>query len=442
MRAFARLLGTTSAALCSLVAGAAQAQINVPNSGSVTALPPATSADSVEAARRADQASAALEPVGAHFGSFTVLPRMEAGLVYDSNIYALERNTDDFIVKLSPSVTLNGDFATYTNTIRVALDRYNYLDNKRENRTDYAIGGNHRLELAPQTFLTANAAYSRNHEDRGDPNSIQSSRSPVRYDLMEAAAGFARDLSTLRLGADVGIRRYNYADSAQLGGGVTNNDDRDRNQFRAAGRLGFELSPGYTVVGRLAYEKIDYDDRLDDFGFNRSSDGYRASIGVGFELTRLLIGEVFGGWIKRSFEDPRFGNISDPLFGASLTWNPTELTTVRLNADRTVEETIAIGYRAYLATGASVNVEHELMRTLRLSGTVRYSRNKYERASISTVGPRKDDNYGASLVLRYILNRNVYTSLGYDYSARGSTATGIGSDFKRNKVLATLGVQF
>ena len=445
MRAPIRLVGLTSVALFALVAGEANAQRAVstpPDSAYATGVPTGREVNPNTDRRLEDQSSAALEPVGARFGSFVALPKVEAGLIYDSNIYGLERETDDFIAKVSPSLTINGDLGTYTTTIRLALDNYNYFSRTNEDRLDYAIGGNHRLELASQTFLNANAAFSHNHEDRGDPNSGFTTRKPIAYDLYELGAGFTRDLSTLRFGVNGGLRRYDFKDSTRIIGGILNNDDRDRNQYNVGVRVGAELSPGYAIVARFGYDKVDYDNTLDDAGFARSNDGIRASLGVGFELTRLLTGEVFGGYLSRKYDDPRFDKISSVLFGAAVSWFPTELTTVRLNVDRSVEETVILGYRGYLASSVGVNVEHELLRTLTLTGGVRYAYNKYERSTLVTVPKRSDDNYGLSLALRYILNRNVYTSLGYDYSARNSTETTVGSDFKRHKVLATVGVQF
>ena len=440
MRASARLLA--SIALVAAPFGAAYAQVlptTPADSNDVSALPNRPAPERSDA-RAQDRASQSLDPVGAHFGSFTAYPKVEAGLIYDSNIYGLERETDDMIAKVSPSLTIQGDTGIYQGTIRLALDRYEYFDRTTENRTDYAIGGNHSLELAPQTFVTANGAFSFNHEDRGDPNALATNLRPTEYYLYELGAGFARDLATLRLGADVGFKRYDYNNARQIGGGITNFQDRDRNQYKVAGRAGFEFSPGYTFVGRAVWDKVDYDRRFNGQGFQRSSDGWRLSAGVGFELSQLLTGEIYGGWLRRNYDDARYGTISKPLFGGALTWYPTELTTVNLNVDRSVDETLAIGFSGYTTTSFSLNWSHELTRTFSINGGGRYGHLNYGLSTVGTID-RTDDTYGLNLGLRYILNRNLYTSLGYDYSARQSTAVGVGSDFKRHKVLATIGLQ-
>ncbi|WP_165799504.1 outer membrane beta-barrel protein [Sphingomonas oleivorans] len=392
--------------------------------------------------RAADPEAAALEPVGARLGSFIIYPKAEAALMYDDNIYALEDKTDDAVIRLSPSIGIQGDMGRYTTNLRGRLDRFEYSKRDSESRTDWSVNGGNRYELAERTYLTGNAGYSRSHEDRGDPNSSFTNLRPNVYKLTELGAGLSRDLARLRAGIVGGYKYYNYNDAEQIGGGITNNDDRDRHEYLVEGRLGYEFSPGYALIGRFQWDQVDYRLPFDDATFDRDSRGWRATAGVGFELTRLLIGEVSAGYLHRSYDDSRFGGISRASFGAALNWYPTEITAVRLTADRKVEETVTPNYRGFLASSFTLNVEHELLRTLTLTASARYSHNDYVRANTGLAPRRNDDVYGASLLAKYALNRNLYTSLGYDWVKRDSTAIVRGSNFSRNKVWVAVGTQF
>jgi hypothetical protein len=241
-------------------------------------------------------------------------------------------------------------------------------------------------------------------------------------------------------GVDASYRKYDFANNRQIGGALVNNQDRDREQYRIAGRLGLELSPGYRILARGAYQKIDYDLNFDDAGFNRDSKEVRGTLGVQFELTRLLQGEVFGGYLNRTYRDPRFADVSAPVFGANLTWFPTPLATVRVNIDRTVQETVVANTRGFLSTAGTIALDYEVMRTLILTGTLRYSHDDYRGSRLVTTS-RNDDYYGGSIGGRYLFNRNFYGGLSYDWTKRTSTFAGPGFEYNRNRITATLGLQ-
>ncbi|WP_116090386.1 outer membrane beta-barrel protein [Sphingomonas crusticola] len=387
-----------------------------------------------------DAARRALEPVGARFGSFTLFPKLETQLMYNDNIYALQNKTDDFIARISPQADLRGDFGTVTTALRAAVDRYQYFDNTSENRTDWSLGGNAQAEARRGLFIYGAGGYSKAHEDRGDPNASYTDRDPTKYNLTEAGAGISSDITRLSYGLDASYRKYNFADNRQISGAIVNNDDRDRSVSRIAGRVGLELSPGYRVLARGSYQKIGYDLNFDDAGYNRDSKEVRGTLGVQFELTRLLQGEVFAGYLNRTYKDPRFSDISAPVFGTSLTWLPTPLATVRLNIDRTVQETVVAGFRGFVSTSGSLSIDYEVLRTLILTADVRYGHDDY-RGSRLVPTTRNDDNYGASVGGRYLFNRNLYGGITYDWSKKSSSFTGPGLEYNRNRITATLGLQ-
>lgn len=67
--------------------------------------------------------------------------------------------------------------------------------------------------------------------------------------------------------------------------------------------------------------------------------------------------------------------------------------------------------------------------------------NNYIRTRGTLVPVRQEKYYGASVGMRYDLNRNLYTVLGYDWNKKTSTAVGAGSAFSRNKASLSIGLQ-
>ncbi|MFC3714019.1 outer membrane beta-barrel protein [Sphingoaurantiacus capsulatus] len=395
----------------------------------------------LEENRENDTQSSELEQVGGRVGAFRVLPRIEAGLLFDDNVYATDGGErSDTIYRVAPSLLLTADTSRYRWDVRAGVEFLEFDKFDDESRTNYGAGTTFRTEVVRDTRLSGRLSYDVDHEDRGSPNALTSNSEPVKYKTFDTGLGFERDVSRILFGVDGGYRKLNFDDVERNNGTIDNNDDRDRSLAQVGGKIGYEFSPGYDFLVRASYDSINYDEASDDLGFDRDSKGFRITGGIGFELTRLLTGEIFAGYLNRNYDDARFQTTKDAIFGAGLIWSPTELTTVRINLDRSIEETVFPGYTGYLNTSSSVRVTHELTRQLTLNGGVNYSKNKYERSIGSTAAARSDDNYGAQASLRYQLNRLLYTSAGYEWISRESNLPA--SDYGRNKFLITLGAQF
>jgi hypothetical protein len=435
---FNRLSGSAVVLAVSFSTSAIAQQTSI----SVAPVTPAGAPIGAPAAREPSTDKDSMQPVGAHFGSFTFFPKLEGAVSYDDNIYALGTKTDDVVGRLSPSMALKGQLDPYTLNFLASLDRLEYGHNKSESRTDWSTSTNGGFEFAPGSKILLNAGYGKGHEDRGDPNALTTNVKPTKLSTTSAGFEIKRELARLKAGIKGSFQRYNYDDALQIGGGITNNDDRDRDDYAVEGRVGYEFSPGYSVIARLGYDKIHYDDRLDDGGYARSSKGLKASAGVAFELTRIVTGEATVGYIWRKYKDARFPDVKRFGYNASIEWFVTDLTSLRFIADRGGQETVAPGYLAYIADTFSIRVEHELMRTVKLTATARFINNDYLRNNIVAVPTKSEKYYGGSLGVRYDLNRNFYALLGYDFNKKTSNATTPGSAFTRNKLALTLGSQF
>ena len=395
----------------------------------------------LEENRAGDRESAQLEQVGARAGAFRVLPRVEAGVLFDDNVYATETNErSDTIFRVAPSLLMTADTSRYRWDIRANVEHLEFDKFDDESRTNYGAGTTLRTEVVRDTTLNGTLNYDVSHEDRGDPNSQLANVEPVKFKTFDAGVGFERTVSRAIFGLDAGYKNLNYNDVARLNGTIENSDDRDRDVAVIGGKLGYEFSPGYNFLVRAQFDQVSYDESVDDQGFDRDSKGFRVTGGIGFELTRVLTGDVFAGYIQRNYDDARLQTIKEPTFGAGLTWSPTELTAVRISADRTIEETVFGGYNGFVNTTASVRLEHEFTRQLTFNAGLRYAKNEYVR-TVGSVAPKRDDDYtGASIGVRYAVNRLLYAGAGYEWNKRESNLPA--TDFNRNKFLLTLGAQF
>ena len=160
-------------------------------------------------------------------------------------------------------------------------------------------------------------------------------------------------------------------------GGLINNEDRNRKQYEVGARLGYRVTNQVQPFVQGYWVSRDYVSTFDDFGFQRSSSGYRAALGVSATLSSALKGEIYGGIMRHRYDDVRFADVTTPDFGGRLTWRPGGGTSLRASVDRSIEETTLLGSAGYIRTALGASVEQEVRPDLYLNGHLYYSQNDY-----------------------------------------------------------------
>ncbi len=374
---------------------------------------------------------------GLPMGAFRVKPTLNVAESYNDNIFAAESNEqEDFITTVKPGISVESNWSSHSLTAYTNGAFGFYADNEDENYEDYGTGIDLRLDVLRETYLFAGANYARNHEERGDPNNAAASTEPTSYDLTSANVGVYRGLRRFSLSLDGNYENYAYENGRQSNGTLIQNGDRDRDVYKGTARLGYEILPDYEAFIRGTYNTKDYITAVDDNGINRDSDGYEVEGGLSLDLGGKTRGEVSVGYIEQRFDDASISDIDDVTFGASVLWNPTGITSVRLNIDRTIEETTQANSGAFINTSYGVAVEHELMRNVLLGANASYAEHTYEGGSLN----RKDEWTRAGAEAKYLLNSYASLNLNYDYTDRDSSVTG--QDYSSNVVTAGVGIKF
>ena len=373
-----------------------------------------------------------LDALGVRQGSFIVFPSLEVGETYNDNIFATQNNeNDDFITTVTPAIRARSDWNQHLLQLDGKVDVVRYASSSQEDHEEWQIGANGRLDIRRDTNATAAVKYEVGSEERGsvdDANGVE----PTEFDVTSLDAGFEHSWN--RVSADVnGSFRQRDFDDVRTTTGTTNNDDRDRDEYKLDVRGGYEIQPEYEAFLRLILTSINYNDAVDDAGVNRDNDGYEIRAGARIDLTGLLFGDVFAGYIRRDYDDPSLSNVDDFTAGVDLTWNVTPLTTIKGGVRRLISETTLASASGNLSTEAKASVDHELLRNLILSGRIGFKRDEFE-------GTNREDEYsGAGVGAKYLLNRYLTFTLDYEYTNRDSNAAN--SDYDRNKFLLKVRAQ-
>jgi len=379
-----------------------------------------------------DRARPEYDPVGARLGTLWFFPSLGLGVAHDDNVFAAPRNTvDDVLFTQAPRLVMESDFPRHALGLDVGAEIGRYLDQRTENYEDLRLETSGRIDVQRDTEILAAAGWARLHQDRSAPDDT-GAREPILFRRAHADAAYRQSFNRVGLRVGGTVRHFDYDDAVSPAGPI-NSDDRDRLAARLDSRLSYVVADAYRAFIDMAMMRTGYRVARDDNGFDRDSRGREVFIGAATDPGGIIFGELMVGRIVHDPDDARFSGVSDWALRAGLTWNVTRLTSIRGGLSRDVEPTTVSGASAVLASGATLDIDHELLRNVvvRAGAAVR---------AYDFVGTaREDDVLTWTLGARYMLNRTLSLNLDYDGTERDSTRPdGV---FSRNRVLLQLRLQ-
>jgi hypothetical protein len=377
-----------------------------------------------------DRPKPELDPLGVRAGGFLIFPKIEVGTTYDDNVFATENNKQgDFIFQVLPTITAQSDFSRHQLRFSAGADVGRYADQTSENYIDYFATGAGRYDITGDASLLANLSYRQLHEDRGDPDSPTSASEPIEFARSNAGLAYQQRFNRVTGRIGIGAENEDYDDVASITGTTLDQDDRDRWAYSATGQVGYDLYPGYQPFLRFTYTRTEYEEGLP----KPNSDTYEAVVGTTLDLTNLLTGEIFIGYLARNYDENKFSNFSGLAYGLKLDYAVTQLTSISGNIERGVEEGFATTPNPRDRTTFKVGVDHELLRNLVLSALAEYQMDDYQNTN------QQEDFYLVQAGATYNINRNFYLRGTYSYSTRDSNLPG--EDYDRNLFLLRVGAQ-
>ncbi len=376
---------------------------------------------------------------GARVGSFLFSPSIGVDGKFNSNIFAQETDeVDDFIAIVKPSLALVSDWNNGYLGLFANADIARYADNTSENYEDINLSAAARIDVAGNSNITFDIGYSDLHEDRGSPDAVGSQIEPTTFSIFSAGVGFVRDEGLVSFAVAADYEKRDFDNVANVGGGTSINDDRDRETYTGSARLGYHLNEEYEAFVKFTTLGVQYDDSRIDGGPLRDSDGWSVVGGTAFNLGGASEGEFYLGYEKRDFDSSSLSDTNIFTYGASLLWGASDLTSVKFSVDRFVDET-TVQQGTVFASGTvnsafALRVEHELQRNLLLNASGSFTKMSFINVT------REDDLFKAGAGAKYLMNRNFALTASYDYEKRDSNVAN--SDYNRHQFLVGLTAQW
>jgi hypothetical protein len=368
------------------------------------------------------------DQVGLREGGFLVLPELNVTTLYDDNIYALSNHLiGDEELQLTGQVTANSQWSSNALNAFARIGQSVYASHSSEDETTGAVGVDGRLDYDRSFNGTGAVSYSSNIEPRTAVSASPDAASPVRYDVGDVTGTLSKEFNRLKLTGSVQFDNYMYDNGRTTSGGYLEEGYRDNNEVNATGSASYAISPD--VAFFVASSISDFSYINNGVGvLNRNSNGYRADVGVDFELSGPFRGRLAGGYLEQSFDAAGVPKFSGYDVSGTLQWFPTQLTTVTANTARTVRDSGILTAPAYLSTLISLSIDHELYRNVLLGAKFNYEDDTFQGIK------REDGISSATLSAEYLLNRGVAVSLYYDYINQNSTGTERGALFVINRI--------
>ena len=371
------------------------------------------------------------DPLGIRAGGFLIFPSITVDSEYNDNVFATDEDEDDdFIFTFRPRIGVRSNFPRHSINWTVQSDIGRHVDNTDEDFEDFGTSLAGRLDITRRNRLVGSARFARDHERRDDPEDpgADVADEPVEFYDFGGTLGFEQDFNrfNFRVLGTVDRRDFDEDDPD------VPEDDRDRTLYGTSVRTGYFISPRINAFlqGGFRREMRDTSDQGTP-PEKRDNNVYDARVGTAIDITGLLFGEVSVGWSLQEFDESELDSENGLVYNAGLTWNPTRLTSLRLDANGGFAPS-DVG-ASNLRNQIAVRVDHELLRNVLIGGRVAYRRDDFQDTD------RTDNRFDVGPNVTYLLNRYLSVGAGYTFTTRDSDDSD--REFTRNAVTLRLNAQ-
>jgi hypothetical protein len=362
------------------------------------------------------------QALGVQVGSFQLFPVVTGTEAYDDNIFATTTGRDsDWITTMSPSIDLKSNWSRNSLELTASDVSNFYGSHTTEDTNDYKFNLAGQIDTSYQSSFSGSFGYGHYSLPRTSEVTLGDTSSPVEYDGLNANVAAVQTLNRLRVVESVTLNRTAYANAADAAGDVLPLSQLDNDQVVANLRTSWAINPDIALSASATYNVRRYDDSPPLAPLDRNSDGYEATVGADFDITRLIRGQVQVGYLSQHYQSPLFHDVSGPDVHAKVEYFLSGLTTITLHADRTVIDDIDPVSISFLETQGGVRIDHELLRNLILSGRLDYENDDF------TGVLRNDRRTTASARGTYLMNRHLGFTAAYsiiDVQSSGAARIG------------------
>lgn len=357
-------------------------------------------------------------PTGIRVGSFVVLPQLEVGSLFSSNLLRTStRPQSDIAGTVLPEVRIVSNWRRHAIELRGRGTLSAFADLASENDRAYTLEARGRYDISRRISIEALTSRDVAQESRSSVDALQGlgQRTTVTTDTLAATYNQRFNRLSLQLRGSVIEQRYDNPDQSGAGtfAAVGNRDVRTTEE---AARTTWEFKPTLLAFSEIAINQRDYAAVSSSDGILRNSAGERYRLGIGFGSTsQTLRGEIALGYGRQRPDDRRLVEIDGFLVDATVAFRMSAFTSLLATARTDFTETTLASSPGALSRSFTGELRHTLRRNLIATGTIAVSLLDYRGVSLS----ERETTTG--LGLEYFADRDLVLFGGWRHIALDSS---------------------
>ena len=362
------------------------------------------------------------DPVGIRAGSFILRPAIEVMAGYDTNPERVTGGRGSRLAIISPELVVRSDWERHALDADIRGSYSTYEDVPFADRPNLDAKVNGRIDVNRDTNIDLQGRLLVSTDNPGSPNlQADLAKLPI-FTTVGTSAGIAHRFNRLEIALKGSFDRTDYQESQLTDGTSAGNEDRNFNQYGAQLRGSYELLPGVKPFAEIGVDTRVHDLEVDRSGTMRDSTGIIPKVGTTYEISPKLTGEIAVGYLLRTYKDPTLPDLRGLISDTSLLWTASALTSVKLTARSTAEESVVAGVSGTLKRDAGVEVEHRFRRYLIGTFRLGYGLDDYVGST------REDRRFATSAALTYKLTRTLHIKGELRYEMLRSNSAGADYD--------------
>ena len=355
------------------------------------------------------------EPLGLRSGGMTLFSTLETLATVSSNINQKKSGENAGVgLIMRPSLSFESDWARHSWTGEASADLLRYLDHSELATTSATAETDFRLDIRRTTRAEFSASYDLAVDANIDTGVTGSEIGDATEHTAAAAAGLIHNFGPMEMALRSGIERGIFEDVALSGGGSQDNGDQDYWAPSMNLRASYTDPPLLKPFVEVGYERRIHDRNVDRNGEDRDSHGLSLRAGVALDDGPIWSGELAATYLLRKFDDANLGSNDAVGLDGSLTWSPTELTSITFNFGTELSDSSDAGDVGGQSWSAGAEFKQALRDNLDLLAGAGLT------IEDETAGT--DLTYDASLGLTWSLTRNVALTAVYDFTLLDAAA--------------------
>lgn len=353
-------------------------------------------------------------PRGIEMRKFLFFPAVEMDVAWTDNVFATKNDAkSDRFVRITPSVRFRSRFIRHELNLTGELEKFIFDRYSNDDRLNGNVSADGKLDIQKGWEATGYINYADRAEDRSSPDVTQGVHPTNTYTLSGQVDSRLQQGRVIYQGG-LSFSLYDFGNNRSANGEIIDNNGRDRNEYEATARVGYEIFPNYYAMVAGAANTRDYDSVMAGTAQKRSSDGFRLESGIGIDVTDLIRGDFLVGYFAQSYDNSAFSDPSGFSVRARFNWTPSRMTVVAPSLERSVQETVRDAASSIVRTAASLTVRHEFARNFVATFIGNVAHEDYEASTDNSW------SYDARLRGIYALNRELYFAGEARYRSRAA----------------------